>query len=199
MTGQRPDPVLMAEAVRNLADLHHALTEDIAHTRTTGASEKVTKSEGTEHPAPGNWTAVSVRADIHHTAHHYVRMLLEDRPRTTANLDGTIETLTELIAIHIGYFTSHQYANIATAFHDDIKEITYRAVAVIEPDDAHKTPIGPCAEPECHGVYEIVWHETEGDDDVRAWRLSNSRRMATCKTDATHRIDAMIYAAGAHA
>ena len=193
----RPNPVLMAEAVRNLVELHDNLTAEIAHAAARGAREKVTKSDGVEHPAPGNWTAVAVRADIYHIAHGYAKMLLADRPQTTARLDGELlPALTELIATHVGYFTGHRLPNIAWAFHDDVKDATERACAILEPTDDHRTPIGPCAEPDCKGIYRIVWQTSDGDDDTRAWRMSNSHRVATCTKNHEHRIDAMLYAAG---
>lgn len=195
---QRPDPILMAEATRNLVDLHAALAADTLHAAPPSAGDKINNSKGTEQPAPGNWSAQAIRADIHHFARHHAQMLLEDRPQTTAHLDGTLEALTTLIATHVGYFTHHKYANIAWAFHDDLKQITYRAAELINPTGTHKTPIGPCDQPECAGTYEITWQETEGDDDVRAWRLSNTHRMATCNKNTTHRIDSMLYAAGIH-
>lgn len=192
----RPDPMWLKEVIESLGPLHSALEPFIVNRPPGKQGERVTSSDGTEHPAPGHWTAVAIRADIHHFAYAHAKMLVEDRD-ITMKMPSTTEGLLSFVAMFPGYFADHDNPLIAYEILPEALTLASRAKSAIDPDSgAHKTPIGPCSEDGCDGVYRIHWREGEGGDDERAWKMRQSRPVARCTSDAEHRIDAMLYGAG---
>lgn len=198
MTDSRPNPIALAETLRGLGSLHEALAPYATTKPRGGASERVASSDGTEHAAPGHWTAIAVRADIHNFAHAHAKMLAEDRGvRPQAN---STTALLEFAATYPGYFTGHTDPQIAYSIVDEAETLEARANSVLTPNtESHRTPIGPCAESGCDGSYRIHWREGGGTDEARAWKIRESRPIAKCSKNPEHRVDAMLYASGPHA
>lgn len=190
-----PSPLALAEQMRQLAEYWRELEPYTTQKPSDQQAERVSKSEGTEHPAPGNWSAVAVRADIHHAAHTWAKMLADDRPVKPAGEDA--DDLLKFAATYPGYYTNHDDPAIAYAVADELSSLLTRAQAIIDPSDINRTPIGQCFGDDCTEKLYVRWTQGEGKDDERAWRLRSTPLVAKCKRG--HVIDAMIYAAGVNA
>lgn len=191
----RPNPVALAEQMRSLAECWRELEPYTADGSAGAQAERVDSSEGTEHPAPGNWSAVALRADIHHAAHTWAKMLVDDRNIKPAS--GETDDLLKFAATYPGYFTNHEDAFVAQDVAYEAGSLLFRSTAILEPDDERRTPIGPCFEVDCGEKLLVKWTKGAGGDEEREWRLRSTPLVARCKRG--HIIDAMLYAASTHA
>lgn len=192
---ERPNPTMLQANLHVLSERHEALESHINSATGSAGSERVNKSEGTEHQAPGNWTAVAIRADIHHFAHTYAHMLIDDRDVKPSGSD--VGDLLALIATYPGYYTNNDDPAIAHAIVDECQRLSERAKSILEPSEYRRTPIGSCYRPDCDQELAVRWKSGEGTDDERAWRLRSQPLIAKCRNG--HAIDAMLYGASVNA
>lgn len=194
MTSERPNPIALAETLRELAECWLELDREL--TRSNGSASRGT-SEGR---VPLDLDVLEQKRRIDTFAHTYAHMLM-DESRWVPAVTNAPYLLREL-ALHIGHFTHNPDALVAFEFEADLEKVSNESWAVANPDGKAKIPIGPCFAEGCTGTLHIT---IDRDSPLDQRELALWRPTAACyvrnhegkfkKNPAAHRIDAKVYAA----
>lgn len=166
----RPDPVALAEVLRDAAADYRDLRHDLAAGGGAG-TDRITG--GDEDRLPVNEALFDLLWAVDAFAAHHARVLYNESHDWRPPSKGGTPTMLEALALRIGHFTEHPDAQIAHEFADELTErsgpkgnlpgLATRLEMRARPSGKRPLPLGvQCVEDDCDGEYRIIL-EIAGD------------------------------------
>lgn len=181
-TTARPNPIALAEMLRELANLYVALGYELS--RTNAAAGPGSKSG----KVPLDLDVVDARRAIDGLAVTHAEILI-DETHDYEPPDSTPDILRSL-ADRIGHFTHHADALVAFGFADEVESTHEIADKVAHPNGMAWVPLDrKCIEDDCAGAMRVRINRDRPMDErsLALWQPT-----AVCDLDSAHRVLAKL-------